>query len=151
MTDLRPLFWPGSIALVGASPDPTIIRGRIVEAVCGGGFEGKVYPISRSHAEIRGLKTYPSVDALPEAVDLAIITIPAEHVAGALESCGKRGTRAAIIISSGFAEERGEAGAERQRAVVEIARRYGMAVCGPNAEGYLNSLAPVRASCTTVM
>ena len=143
MPDLDALFWPRSIALVGASTDGTLIRGRIVEAVTLHGFDGPLYAVSRSHDEIAGIACYPSVEALPGPVDLAIIAIPAEHVAASLRACGKIGAKAAIVISSGFGEERGEAGAARQREIADIARELDMAVLGPNAEGFLNGRMPL--------
>ena len=146
MPDLDALFRPCSIALVGASPDRTIIRGRIVEAVTLHGFDGPLHAVSRSHDEIAGIPCHPSVDALPGPVDLAIVTIPAEHVAATLRACGCRGVKAAIVISSGFGEERGEAGAARQREIAGIAREFDMAVLGPNAEGFLNSRMPLAAT-----
>ena len=146
MPDLDALFWPRSIALVGASPDKTIIRGRIVEAVTLRGFDGPLHAVSRSHDEIAGITCYPSVEALPGRVDLAIVTIPAEHVAATLRACGKIGVKAAIVISSGFGEERGEAGAARQRLIADIARELDMAILGPNAEGFLNARMPLAAT-----
>ena len=146
MPDLDALFRPRAIALVGASPDKTIIRGRIVEALTLHGFDGALYAVSRSHDEIAGIPGYPSVEELPGPVDLAIITIPAEHVAASLRACGRRGVKAAIVISSGFGEERGEAGAARQRVVADIAREFDMAVLGPNAEGFLNNRMPLAAT-----
>ena len=146
MPDLDALFRPRSIALVGASPDRTIIRGRIVEAVTLHGFDGSLHAVSRSHREIAGIPCHPSVDALPGPVDLAIVTIPAEHVAATLRACGRSGVKAAIVISSGFGEERGEAGAARQREIADIARQFDMAVLGPNAEGFLNSRMPLAAT-----
>ena len=120
MPDLNALFWPRSIALVGASPDKSSIRGRIVEAVRQYGFDGPLYPVSRSYDCIDGLTAYPSVNALPEAVDLAIITIPAAYVPEALQACGERGVRGAVIISSGFAEERGANGIAREDAIRRV-------------------------------
>ena len=146
MPDLDALFRPRSIVLVGVSPDRTIIRGRIVEAVTLHGFDGPLHAVSRSHDEIAGIPCYPSVDALPGPVDLAIITIPAEHVVATLRACGKIGAKAAIVISSGFGEERGEAGAARQRAIADAVREFDMAVLGPNAEGFLNSRIPLAAT-----
>lgn len=146
MPDLNALFRPRSIALVGASPEKTGIRGRIVDAVRQYGFDGPIYPISRSHDTIDGLTAYPSVSALPEAVDLAIVTIPAVYVPEALEACAEKGVRAAVIISSGFAEERGGDGAAREDAIRAIVERYDMAVLGPNGEGFLNSATPLAAS-----
>ena len=146
MPDLDALFRPRAVALVGVSPDRTIIRGRIVDAVTRHGFGGPLYAVSRSHDEIAGITCYPSVDALPGPVDLAIITIPAEHVAATLRTCAEIGAKAAIVISSGFGEERGEAGAARQNAIADIAREFDMAVLGPNAEGFLNSRTPLAAT-----
>jgi acyl-CoA synthetase (NDP forming) len=146
MPDLDALFWPRSIALIGASPDKSGIRGRIVDAVRQHDFQGPIYPVSRSHASIDGLDTYPSPAALPEAVDLAIVTIPAVYVADALEACGERGVRAAVIISSGFAEERGEDGIAREDAIRAVVERYDMAVLGPNGEGFMNSATPLTAT-----
>ena len=146
MPDLDALFWPRSIALIGASPDKSGIRGRIVDAVRQHGFDGPLYPVSRSHDRIDGLTAYPCVSALPEPVDLAIVTIPAVYVPDTLEACGERGVRAAIIISSGFAEERGEDGAAREHAIRAVVERYDMAVLGPNGEGFMNSATPLTAS-----
>ena len=146
MPNLDALFRPRSIALVGASPDRTIIRGRIVEAVTRHGFDGPLHAVSRSHDEIAGIPCHPSVEALPAPVDLAIVAIPAEHVAATLRACGRLGVKAAIVISSGFGEERGEAGAARQRVIAAIAREFDMAVLGPNAEGFLNGRMPLAAT-----
>ena len=151
MPNLDALFSPRSIALVGASPDPHTIRGRMVSAVLDGGYPGTVYAISRSHRAIRGLSCYRSVADLPEAVDLAIVTVPARYVADVLEACGEGGTRAAVIISSGFAEERGAEGRARQERVTALAERYDMAVLGPNGEGFLNAALPLRASFSPVL
>ena len=146
MPNLDALFRPRSIALVGASPDKTIIRGRIVEAVTLYGFDGPLYAVSRSHEEIRGIPCYRSIETLPGPVDLAIVTIPAEHVAASLRACGRIGVKAVVVISSGFGEERGEAGAERQREVADVAREFDMAALGPNAEGFLNARMPLAAT-----
>ena len=139
MANVNALFWPQSIVLVGASTDKAIIRGRIVEAIQRYPYTGSICAVSRSHQMIGNLKCYASVDELPGAVDLAIITIPADYVAAALDACGRKGIQAAIVISSGFAEEKGDQGGARQLALGEIAQRYDMALIGPNAEGFFNS------------
>ena len=138
MPDLRKLLWPTSVAVVGASSDTHGLRGRILEVMLSHPYAGKIYPVSRSAAEVQGLKAYPSVDALPETVDMAVLIIPAVHVAAELERCGKAGIKAAVILSSGFAEESGGEGARMQADIAAIARRYDMAVTGPNSEGYAN-------------
>ena len=138
MPDLQKLLWPKSVAVVGASSDTHGLRGRILEVMLSHPYAGKVYPVSRSAAEVQGLKAYPSVEALPEIVDMAVLIIPAMHVTAELERCGKAGIKAAVILSSGFAEEPGGEGARMQAEIAAIARRYDMAVSGPNSEGFAN-------------
>jgi acyl-CoA synthetase (NDP forming) len=137
MPDIGKMLWPKSVAVVGASSDIHGLRGRILEIMLSHPYEGKIYPVSRSAAEVQGLKAYPSVDVLPEPVDLAILIIPAQYIPAELERCGKAGIRAAVILSSGFAEEGGD-GAAMQADIAAIARRYDMAVSGPNTEGFAN-------------
>ena len=143
---LEALFWPKSIALIGASSDAKIIRGRMVDAILEHAFPGPIYAVSRSHSKIRDLACYPSVSDLPQPVDLAIITIPAKHVIDALQACVSKGIHAAVIISSGFAEENSDTGRARQQAISDIAAHSGMAIIGPNAEGFLNGHMPLAAS-----
>lgn len=139
MPDLSALLSPRSIAVVGASPDVSILRGRTLKVMLRHPYVGKVYPISRSHREVQGLVAYTAVDQIPERIDLAVLIIPAENVPQELERCGQAGVRAAVILTSGFAEQRGDQGATLQRRLREIAARYDMAVCGPNGEGFVNS------------
>jgi acyl-CoA synthetase (NDP forming) len=134
--DIGKLLSPKSLAVVGASSDTTGLRGRILEVILTHPYAGKVYPVSRSAAEVQGLKAYPSVDALPEVVDLAVLIVPAQYIPAELERCGKAGIKAAVILSSGFAEETGGAGARMQQDIRSIAQRYDMAVSGPNSEGF---------------
>ena len=151
MPDLTPLLAPRAIAVIGASPDKEIIRGRLLHVLVARGFPGAIYPVTRSHGEIHGLKAYASIDDVPGPVDLAIVVIPAEAVPDALEACGRRGVKAAAIISSGFAEERGEAGAARQARLREVIARYGLVVSGPNSEGVANLLMPMIGTFTPVL
>jgi acyl-CoA synthetase (NDP forming) len=138
MLDISKMLWPKSIAVVGASNDLKGLRGRILEIMLSHPYAGTIYPVSRSAAEVQGLKAFPSVDALPQRVDLAILIIPAEFIVAELERCGRAGIPAAVILSSGFAEEPGEKGARMQAEIAAIARRYDMAVSGPNTEGFAN-------------
>ena len=138
MPDISKLLWPKTVAVVGASNDLHTLRGRIMETILGHPYEGKVYPVSRSATEVQGLKAYKSIDDLPEPADLAILIIPAQFVAAELERCGRAGIKAAVILSSGFAEEPGGAGARMQKEITDTAKRYDMAVTGPNSEGFAN-------------
>ncbi len=137
MPDLSKLLWPKTVAVVGASSDKKGLRGRILEVMLSHPFDGTIYPVSRSAAEVQGRKAYPSVAELPEVPDLAILIIPAEFVPDELERCGKAGVKAAVILTSGFAEE-GDAGQRAQAALRATAERYDMAVIGPNSEGLSN-------------
>jgi acyl-CoA synthetase (NDP forming) len=103
--DLAALFHPGSVAVIGASGDAGHIRGRITAQFVNCGFPGRIFLVSARGGEILGRAAYPSISALPEPVDLALIAIAADAVAGVLEECAAAGVRAAYIFSSGFAEE----------------------------------------------
>jgi acyl-CoA synthetase (NDP forming) len=139
--DLGRLLWPRAVALIGASPDTQSLRGRILSVMKSHAFAGPFYPVSRSHPEVMGLKAYPSVADLPETPDLAVLIIPAEHVPAELERCGKAGVRAAVVLSSGFAEAAGGGGERLQQEMRAVAQAYGMAVMGPNSEGFANTAA----------
>jgi acyl-CoA synthetase (NDP forming) len=140
MPDIQKLIWPNSVAVIGASSDTRGLRCRIVQIMRGHPYKGAIYPVSRSETEVQGLKAYKSVADLPPT-DLAAMIIPAKFVPQELEACGKAGIKAAIILSSGFAEEKGEAGPALQREIQAIARKYDMAVSGPNGEGFTNTAA----------
>jgi acyl-CoA synthetase (NDP forming) len=132
------LLCPKTVAVIGASNDLHSLRGRILEIILSHPFTGKIYPVSRSADEVQRLKAYRTVDAVPETVDLAVVIVPARYVVAELERCGRAGIKAAVILASGFAEEPGEAGSRMQNEIATIARRYDMAVAGPNSEGFAN-------------
>jgi acyl-CoA synthetase (NDP forming) len=136
--DIGKMLSPKTVAVIGAANDLHSLRGRILEIILSHPFAGTVYPVSRSTSEVQGLKAYRSIDDLPGPVDLAILIVPAEFVPAELERCGRAGIKAAVILSSGFAEEPGEAGRRMQKEIVATARRYDMAVSGPNTEGFAN-------------
>ena len=150
MPDLKPLFSPDSVAIIGASADTTTLRGRTTHYLIAHGYPGRIYPVTRSLPEVFGLRSYPTVAELPEAPDLAVVVVPAAYVVPTLEECGRKGVRAAVVISSGFAEERGEAAQERDRALREVISRFGIVVCGPNSEGLVNPLKPLVATFSPV-
>ena len=141
MPDLSALLWPNVIAIISASPDPHILRGRLMSVITSHDYKGKIYPISRSHDEILGIRCYKNIDEVPEQVDLAVLIIPAEFIPDTLVRCGKLGVKAAQILTSGFAEEGGDKGAAVQAEIHAIAQRYNMAVMGPNSEGFANCAA----------
>jgi acyl-CoA synthetase (NDP forming) len=150
MPDLKPLLSPDSVAVIGASGDTETLRGRLTRALIGHGYDGRVYPVTRSQSEVLGIKAYASAAALPEPADLAVILVPAAHVVETLAQCGDRGVRAAVVISSGFGEESNEAARARDGELHAVAARFGMVVCGPNSEGIVNPLKPLVATFSPV-
>src|SRR5439155_3917049 len=149
MPDLRPLLSPGSIAIVGAAADDSL-RGRLTKQLIEHGYDGRIYPVTRSQKEVLGHKAYAAVADLPEAPDLAVILVPAAHVVATIEQCGARGIPAAVVISSGFAEEKSDEAAARDKALRDIAARTGMVIAGPNSEGLVNPLRPLVATFSPV-
>ncbi len=121
MPDLRPLLAPDSVAIVGAAADDSL-RGRLTKQLVEHGYPGRVYPVTRSQKEVLGHQAYATVAEIPEPADLAMILVPAAHVVSTIEQCGARGVKAAVVISSGFGEEKSEEaaasrhGAARHRA-----------------------------------
>lgn len=135
---LDALLRPRSVAVVGASNNPQKVGGMPVRLMRELGFSGAIYPVNPGTAEVQGLAAYASLTDLPESPDLAIIVVPAGAVEAALEQAVQAGIRAAIIFSSGFAEV-GEAGAQSQARLADIARRGGLTLLGPNCLGVMNA------------
>ncbi|SFH66058.1 CoA-binding protein [Bradyrhizobium sp. Gha] len=137
---------PKSIAIIGAAPaEQRTIRGSLMRVLRRCGFKGRIVPVNPSYQEINGLRCYPSISAAGSAVDLAVVAIPAEFVCDVVEECAVAGVRAAIVISSGFAEE-SAAKARLQLQLTEIAGRTGIRICGPNCEGFYNLVDGIAAT-----
>ena len=144
---LRSFFYPRSVAVIGASRDPKSIGYRIVEALAVNRFRGAIYPVNPKAATIAGLTTYPSVAAIPDAVDLAVIVVPRDAVLPVINDCAGKGIRSVIVISSGFAET-GPEGKQAQDRLLEAVRQQGMRMIGPNCFGLLNTDPAVRLNAT---
>jgi acyl-CoA synthetase (NDP forming) len=134
---LARLLAPSSIAIVGASDKPGY-GSRMLRNLEESGFQGAIYPVNPRHDRIGGRVAFPSIAALPEPAELAMVLTPADQVPGILAECGSAGTGAAYVLSAGFAE-RGLAGAALQQELVEAARKHGVRVCGPNGLGIVNA------------
>ena len=146
----RAFFTPRSVAVVGASSDPSKLGFAVVDNMTRYGYPGRVYPINPRGGLILGLPTYPSVLDVPDEIDLAVIIIPAPHVAGAMEQCGQKGVKGVIVITAGFREVGGE-GMKMERALVEIAKKYAMRMIGPNCIGIIDTVIPLNTSFTAGM
>lgn len=132
--ELDYIFKPRSIAVIGASDTFRKWGYLMVERPLKTGFKGSIYPINPNKAEILGLPTYPSVSAVPGAIDLAVLTTPAATIPGLLRECVEKGVKGAVVISAGFAEV-GEEGRGFEQAMVEVARSGGIRLVGPNCMG----------------
>lgn len=139
--DLDPLFAPRSLAVLGVSRDPTKLGHRLLQNVRTSGFAGDVYPVNPSGERILGYPTVPAVEALPEGLDLALVSLPAPAVPAAIKTLAARRTRAAVVLSSGFGEV-DDGGRTTQAALLTTARESGLRLVGPNCMGVYS--APAR-------
>ncbi len=138
---LECFFNPKSIAVIGASSRVGSIGYVILDNLVKK-FKGKVYPVNPKYSEIFGLKCYPTIKDIEEQVDLAVIAVRAEIVPRIMEDCSVKGVKCVIIISAGFSEI-GPEGAERERKVLEIARKSGIRVIGPNCIGIFDNISGI--------
>ncbi len=143
-------FTPRSVAIVGASADPSKLSYAIVDNMTRYGFPGRIYPINPKGGIIVGHQAFPSVLDVPDEIDLAVIVIPAPLVAGAMEQCGQKGVKGVIVITAGFREVGGD-GMKLERRLVEIARKYNMPMIGPNCIGIIDTVIPLNTSFTSGM
>src|SRR5436305_2684948 len=142
---LDTFFSPSSIALIGASRDLDKIPGRLLSMLRKNQYPGRIYPINPNYGELDGLKCYPSIADIGAPIDLAVVIIPARAVLAALEQCAAAGVKNAVIISSGFAEEGGDAAAMQDQ-IASLAKKTGMRISGPNAEGFYSEVQRVAAT-----
>ena len=134
---LDAIFAPRAIAVVGATENPGSVGSAIMRNLTDGCFRGEVFPVNPKRATVYGRHACRSVTAIGEPIDLAVIAAPAAAVPDVVGQCAEAGVRGAVIISAGF-KEVGPAGAERERQVLEQARRAGIRLIGPNCLGVMN-------------
>jgi acyl-CoA synthetase (NDP forming) len=134
LSELRPIFHPRTLAVVGVSRNELKFGGRFLQALLDFDFKGKIYPVNPAAEEIHGLKTYPHIGDIPEPVDLAAIMVPAPRVPAVLEDCLANGVKGAEVFTSGFAETGDEEGRALERELTLLARR-GIRIVGPNCFG----------------
>ncbi|WP_414937341.1 GNAT family N-acetyltransferase [Amycolatopsis sp. cmx-11-51] len=141
------LLHPKSVAVIGASTDPTKIGYVALTNLLSADFAGTVYPVNPEHKSVRGVRAYPSVVDIPDDVDLAVVAVPAEAVESVLDGALAKGVKTLLIVSGGFAEA-GPHGLHAELRLVGEARAHGMRVVGPNALGVLNTDVSVRLNAT---
>ena len=134
---LAKLLNPQSVAVIGASDDPSRIGGRPIAYMRGQGYQGKIFPVNPNRTTVQGLTAYPNVAALPETHDVAIVIVPASAALESVTALAERGCAAAILFTAGFAET-GPEGALEQQKLVDAAHKHGMRLIGPNSLGVIN-------------
>lgn len=146
--DLSVFFRPKSVAIIGASRDPSKLGYGVVRNLIDHHYNGEIFPINRQADEILGHRAYPSIEDISESIDLAVIVVPAKYVAAELEICGKQGIHAAIIVSGGFREV-GEEGLAREAQIKQIAQQHNIAIIGPNCIGTIDTHTPLNTTFVT--
>jgi acetyl coenzyme A synthetase (ADP forming)-like protein len=147
MNPLDCIFRPQSIAVVGASRRPGSIGREIMHNLIEYNFHGKVFPVNPKADYIHSIKAFPTVSAIPDAVDLAIIVVPRNEVLAVVDDCGKKGVKGLIVITAGF-KETGAEGSGYEEQLKERVARYHMRMIGPNCMGVINTHPEVRMDAT---
>ncbi|MBN1315376.1 MAG: acetate--CoA ligase [Anaerolineales bacterium] len=142
---LETLFSPQSVAVVGASANPSKLGYNVLENLIKYGFQGSIYPINPKSEEILGKKCFASITDVPDSIDLVVIVVPNIYVADVMKECGEKGVGAAIIITAGF-REAGVDGRKMEEEVMSIAREHNIRVVGPNCLGVIDTNSNLNAS-----
>lgn len=135
---LSEVFAPRSVAIVGASDDPERLSGRPLRYLLQAGFTGRIMPVNPNRQHVQGVPAYPSIEALPECPDVALLVVPAARIREMVLACVQRGIRGIYLLSGGFAEI-GPEGEEQQRELHDIVRAAGVRILGPNCLGAFNT------------
>lgn len=135
---LGPIFFPRSVAVIGASTREEAIGARLFRNLLAEGFTGPLYPVNPTARVVNSVRAYPSVTDIPDEVDLAFVVVPSERVIDVVSECAEAGVRGVCVISAGFSEV-GEEGSERERRLLSLVRSAGMRMVGPNCMGLLNT------------
>jgi acetyl coenzyme A synthetase (ADP forming)-like protein len=144
---LRGFLHPRSVAVIGASRQRGTVGGEVFHNLLASEFAGPVYPVNPASDVVQSVTAYPSVEAIPDPVDLAVVTVPAARVLEVAEECGRKGVRGLVVISAGFGEV-GPEGRERQAELLRACRAHGMRLIGPNCIGIMNTNPAVRLNAT---
>ncbi len=144
--NLDALFHPKSIALIGASTKPKSVGAVLASNLLTGGFNGPIMPVNPKAQSINGVLAYKDVASLPITPDLACIATPPKTIPGIIEDLGKRGTRAAVVITAGLRDQKAPDGNTIEYHMLVAAKKYGLRIAGPNCIGIISTPAGVNAS-----
>ncbi|MFB7875202.1 GNAT family N-acetyltransferase [Nocardia sp. NPDC056064] len=132
------LLTPGSVAVIGASPEPARVGGAVLANLLAGGFSGPVYPVNPNRRSVRGVRAYATVREIPGEVDLAVVAVPPAAIGSVLDDCMAKGVKGLVVLTAGFGET-GADGLAAEHDLVAAARGHGMRVVGPSALGIANT------------
>jgi len=136
-------FTPDKVAVIGASRDPHKLGYGVIRNLIKYNFKGSIYPVNRHANEILDIPCYPSIEELPDGIDLAVVVVPATYVPNVVEQCGKKGIKNAIVVSGGFSET-GDEGKKLEEKLKETAEKQGIRIIGPNCIGTIDTHTPVN-------
>lgn len=148
-SSLDKLFYPQSIAVIGASSKKGTLSFELVSNLIKFGYKGSIYPVNPKAPSVHSIKAYPDVISISDNIDLAIIMVPKELVSAAVDSCYRKKIGTVVVITAGF-KETGKEGAEREAELVKKIRKYKMRLVGPNCMGIINTHPDVKLNCTFV-
>jgi acyl-CoA synthetase (NDP forming) len=135
LEDFQPIFHPRSVAIIGASSDPTKYGGRYYFAMKERCYGGKLYAVNPNASDIEGEKVYARVQDVPDDIDFAIVAVAAPHVVQSVADCAQKHVRAVQILTAGFSETDSPEGKLWEQQMADIARQNGMRIIGPNCFG----------------
>lgn len=135
--DLSCFLKPASVAVIGATERPGSWGSFIMSGLLSWGYTGRIHPVNPKGGSVYGLQAYRNVRDIPDPVELAILTIPAEHVEASIHDCGEKRVKGVTIITAGYAEAETD-GHRREETLKRLARRYDMHLLGPNVSGTMN-------------
>lgn len=143
LEELKPIFYPRGIAVIGASSNPTKLSYHWIRGLTAGGFPGGIYPVNPAETEVYGRRAYASVKDIPGPVDLVIVCVPRRLVPSIIADCGLKGVKAAHLFTGGFSESGRPEDRAAEEEVVRLARRAGIRIIGPNCMGVYHPAARI--------
>jgi acyl-CoA synthetase (NDP forming) len=129
LPDIKYLFEPRGVAIIGASRDKNKIGYKFVENIAASGYKGKIYPVNPEGGEILGYMVYKNVAEIDDVIDMVCFVIPAKFILDSVKACADKGAKFGVIIASGFSEI---GNTVEERKIVAYAREHGMRILGPN-------------------
>ena len=147
---MKEFFYPGKVAVVGVSENPSNLARGIVAHLLVFGYQGKIYPVGPRGGKVFGLPILSQVEDLPEPVDLAVILTPARFVPPVVAACGEMGISHVVVESGGFSEL-GERGRALENEIRSLLKQYGMRLVGPNGIGTINTVSYTHLTLPTIL